>query len=185
MTHFPYCVLTTKERLQIFLDQRGQAFKRVMPLAMRNPAIAQQRNKERYRLVHGGGWDRPKASFMLGDYVILKQQTDSTLDAPARSHVLRVVEIKASGVAILEGDDVARIEDQQKNIAHFPLTILDGKMYPERFYRGPSVHCRVCGTRQRATKMVMCETCNQGYHLWCLDQPLLRVPDKAWLCPRH
>ena len=44
-----------KEQLQIFLDQRGQAFKRVMPLAMRNLAIAQQRDKERYRLVRGGG----------------------------------------------------------------------------------------------------------------------------------
>lgn len=54
------------------LDQRGQAFKRVMPLAMRNVEISQQRDKERYKLVRGGGWDRPKASFMPGDYVMLK-----------------------------------------------------------------------------------------------------------------
>ena len=176
---------TTQEQLQIFLDQRGQAFKRVMPLAMRNLAIAQQRDKERYRLVRGGGWDRPKASFNPGDYVMLKQKTDNTLDAPARPHVLRVVEIKASGVALLEGSDAARIEEQQKNIAHCPLPILDGNMYPERFYRGPSLHCRVCGTRRRATKMVICDTCNHGYHLWCLDVPLLRVPDEVWQCPRH
>ena len=39
----------TEGRLQIFLNERGQAFKRVMPLAMRNLAIAQQRDKERYR----------------------------------------------------------------------------------------------------------------------------------------
>ena len=176
---------TTQEQLQIFLDQRGQAFKRVMPLAMRNLAIAQQRDKERYRLVRGGGWDRPKASFNPGDYVMLKQKTDNTLGAPARPHVLRVVEIKASGVALLEGSDAARIEEQQKNIAHCPLPILDGNMYPERFYRGPSLHCRVCGTRRRATKMVICDTCNHGYHLWCLDVPLLRVPDEVWQCPRH
>ena len=45
----------TKEELRAFLNTRGEAFKRVMPLAMRNLAIAQQRDKERYRLVRGGG----------------------------------------------------------------------------------------------------------------------------------
>ena len=52
----------TAEKLSAFLDKRGQAFKMVMPLAMRNLAIAQQCDTERYRLVRGGGWDRPKAS---------------------------------------------------------------------------------------------------------------------------
>ena len=36
------------EEMQIFLSTRGQTFRRVMPLAMRNLAIAQQRQKERY-----------------------------------------------------------------------------------------------------------------------------------------
>ena len=58
---------STAEGLRAFLDRRGQAFKRVMPLAMQNLAIAQQRDMERYRLVRGGGWDRPKASFAPGD----------------------------------------------------------------------------------------------------------------------
>ena len=94
--------------MQIFLNERGHAFKRVMPLTMRNLAITQQCDKERYRLIGGGGLDSPKASFMLGAYVMLEQQTDSTLDAPARSHILRVVEIKKSGV---EGSDVAQADE--------------------------------------------------------------------------
>ena len=44
----------TEEQLRVFLNERGQAFKRVMPLAMRNLAIAQQRDIERYKLVRGG-----------------------------------------------------------------------------------------------------------------------------------
>ena len=44
----------SNEEMQIFLSTRGQTFKRVMPLAMRNLAIAQQRQKERYSLVRGG-----------------------------------------------------------------------------------------------------------------------------------
>lgn len=65
----------------------AKAFKPLMPLAMRNLARAQQRHKERYRLVRGSGWGRPEAYFQAGDYVLLEQQTDSKLDAPARPHV--------------------------------------------------------------------------------------------------
>ena len=60
--------------------------------------------------MRGGVWDRPKAPFKPGDYVLLKQKTKHTLDVPARPHLLRVVEIKASGFAVLEGSDATRIE---------------------------------------------------------------------------
>ena len=73
-----------KGRLQISLNERGQAFMRVMPLAMRNLAIAQQQDKERYQLVQGENWDRPMALFMPRDHVMLKQQTENTLYALAR-----------------------------------------------------------------------------------------------------
>ena len=95
-------------------------------------AIAQQRDVERYRLVRGGGWDQPKASFAPGDYVMMRQVKVNTLKAPSRPHVLRIVEIKPSGVVVMEGSDAARREEQIKNIAHSSLPILDTKMYPER-----------------------------------------------------
>lgn len=127
----------------------------------------------------------PKASFSRGDFVMIRHVTNNTVDAPVRPHAVRIVEIKPSGVVLLEGSDVARREEQLKNVAHCPLPLLDTKMHPMRYYRGPSVHSRVCGTRQRATKMVLCDTCNEGCHPWCLDKPLMRVPDEPWHCPRH
>ena len=48
-----------------------------MPLGFRN--LAQQRDIERYRLVRGGGYDRPKASFQPGDYVLLEQKKEDCL----------------------------------------------------------------------------------------------------------
>ena len=96
-----------------------------------------------------------------------------------------MVEIMPTGVAVLEGSDTPRIEEQLKNIAHCPPPIVDHNTYPERFYRGASVHCRVCGTRRRPSKMVLCDTCNQGYYLWFLDKPLLRVPEGLRRCPKH
>ena len=79
-----------------------------MPLAMRNLAIAQQRDKERYNLVRGGSWAKPKASFEPGDYVLVKRVKPNTLEAPAYPHVLRIVELRPSGIVVLEGSDGAR-----------------------------------------------------------------------------
>ena len=55
--HQPFLELLvdpSDEQMRVFLDQRGQTFKRVMPLAMRNLAIAQHRDVERYRHVRAG-----------------------------------------------------------------------------------------------------------------------------------
>ena len=101
-----------------------------MPLAMRNLAIAQQRQKERYSLVRGGEWAKPKASFSVGDYVMIKRETRNALQAPAHPHVLRIVELRASGVVILEGSDAARCTKQMKDVAHCPLPILDTTLHP-------------------------------------------------------
>ena len=117
----------------------------------------------------GGGWDHPKTSFKAGDYVLLKKKTKHTLDVPARLHVLRVVEVKDSEVVVLGRSDAARIEEQLKNIAHNPLPILDHNLYLERLYREAIMHCRVCGRRSGSIYMVLCQPCNQGYHLWCLE----------------
>ena len=68
----------TDEQMQVFLSSRGQTFRRVMPLAMRNLAIAQQRQEERYSLVRGGEWAKSKASFAVGDYVMVKRETKNT-----------------------------------------------------------------------------------------------------------
>lgn len=62
-----------------------------------------------------------------------KKKLEHTLDVPARPHILRAVQVKGSGVAVLEGSDVARIEEQLKNIAHNLLPILNHNLYPERF----------------------------------------------------
>ena len=90
--------------------------------------------------VHASTWYRlgPPKYFLQAGRLRLAQATYRlTFNEPAR--LLRVVEIKPSGVAVLEGSDAARIKEHQKKIAHCPLPILDGKTYVERFYRGPTL----------------------------------------------
>ena len=166
-------------------SEHGQLFRRVMSLAFRNLAITQQRDIERYRLVRGGGWDRPKANFSPGDCVLLRQKKKNCLQPPARPHILLVVELRLAGVVVLEGSDGARVQRQVKDIAYSPLPILDPSLHPDRFYRGPNLHCRVCGCRNRASKMILCDRCNEGYHIWCVEPPLMRVLEDSWTCPRH
>ena len=160
----------------MFLNQKGQTFKMAMPLAMHNLAIAQQRNVERYRHVRGGGWDRPKTTFTPRDYVMLKQETKHTLKPPAYPHVLRILEMRPSGVVVLEGSNAARCSRQLKDVAHCPLPIVDTRLYRGRYYWGPSVHCQVCERRGDGPKTVLCNKCKEGYHLWCMDTPLMAMP---------
>ena len=112
-------------KMEVFLSTRGQTFRQVMPLAMRNLAIAQQRDKERYSLVRGGSWAKPKAAFEPGNYVLVKRVKPNTLEAPAYPHVLRIVELRPSGIMVLEGSDGARCTNQMKAspTALFPFSI--------------------------------------------------------------
>lgn len=165
----------TGEHLEVFLGRRGEMFREVIPLAMRNLAIAQQRDRERYKRVRGAGWDRPKAEFKVGDFVLLRRPRRSTLDGATRLHIVRVVERKESGVVVLGGRDASRMEEHVRHIAHCQVPIEDTRTYPELFTRGETLHCQACGSRKNTKKMVLCDMCKEGYHLGCLEQPLERV----------
>ena len=173
------------QKLKLQLAYRGAILQDVMPLAMRNMAIAQQRDEDRFRLVRGGGYDRPKATFAVGDFVLLKQKKKNTLDPPVRPHVLRVIELRKSGVAILQGSDATTISHQVSKLAHCSVPVIDTNLYPETFVRTDKVHCQRCGTRKKAAIMLLCDVCNEGWHFTCLEVPLDKVPEFGWRCEKH
>ena len=174
---------TTIRNFQLELKNRG--LREVMPLAMRNLAIAQQRDKERYRHVRGGKYDRPKAKFVVGDFVMVKQKKDHTLQPSVRPHILRIVEMRESGVVILQGSDAATIGHKVPQIARCTVPISDTKLYPERYVRTLAVHCKICGSRNKEALMLLCDVCNMGYNTFSLPVPLDRVPDIRWRCEVH
>ena len=99
----------------MFLNERGHGFREVMPLAMRNLGIAQNRERTLYRCVRGSGWDRPKSSFKVGAFVMVGRQTKGTLDIVTHSGVLQVAKLKGSGVLELQGSDGVKICEQVRN----------------------------------------------------------------------
>ena len=60
--------------------------------------IVQQRDKERYRHVRGGGYDRPKAKFAIGEMVMVRHKKYHTLQPSVAPHILKVIELRDSGV---------------------------------------------------------------------------------------
>lgn len=45
------------------------------------------------------------------------------------------------------------------------------------------VPCSECGSTGDGSKLLLCDKCNAGWHLYCLPQPLANVPDGEWTCP--
>jgi histone demethylase JARID1 len=44
--------------------------------------------------------------------------------------------------------------------------------------------CEVCGKDDSPTSILLCDTCDRGYHMGCLDPPLQRVSDRDWHCSK-
>ena len=117
--------LDDPEAVRLFLDARGNAFQEIMPLAMRNLAIAQHRDKSRFKRVRGGtgGWDKPKTEVKEEDFVLVKKQVLGGLDIATNQHILRVLRLKEIGVVVLQGQDGSCVEEQVKNVAPCSLPI--------------------------------------------------------------
>jgi hypothetical protein len=43
--------------------------------------------------------------------------------------------------------------------------------------------CEGCGGQQGASSMLLCDGCDRGWHLQCLNPPLAAVPAGSWNCP--
>lgn len=43
--------------------------------------------------------------------------------------------------------------------------------------------CEVCGLGDREDRLLLCDSCDSGYHCECLDPPLETIPIEEWFCP--
>lgn len=44
-------------------------------------------------------------------------------------------------------------------------------------------YCEVCRECDREDRMLLCDGCDLGYHLECLNPPMQQVPMDEWYCP--
>lgn len=43
-------------------------------------------------------------------------------------------------------------------------------------------NCEICNSADREESMLLCDGCDKGYHMGCLDPPLTEIPEGSWYC---
>lgn len=60
------------------------------------------------------------------------------------------------------------------------------RIYPprDRTNEKPGDRCEACGKTDDPSSILLCDSCDAGYHRNCLEPPLKSVPDYDWHCPK-
>ncbi|KAF1996473.1 PLU-1-domain-containing protein [Amniculicola lignicola CBS 123094] len=48
----------------------------------------------------------------------------------------------------------------------------------------PGDRCEQCGTEKDPHTILLCDSCDAGYHGFCLDPPIRDIPEYDWHCPK-
>ena len=108
--------------------------------------------------------------------MLVGRQIKGTLDISTHPRVLQVTEVRSPGVLELQESDGVRICEQVKNVGHCLVPVLDPVVYMGLVERVDLIRCQQCGGRSGESKMVLCDLCNVGYHIWCLTPSMDDVP---------
>jgi len=114
---------------------------------------------------------------------VQQQQRNSTLQPKAQPVIYRVKEVRPTGILILQGKCGRTTSMHVSNCAPCHLQGISAAIDPRLTEDTDMVLCEVCGTDEQEDKLILCDICTKGYHLFCLTPVLKSVPDNHWLCP--
>jgi hypothetical protein len=99
------------------VEERARMFKKEMPIAFNNLAIAQHRDTLRYAQTRLGDYKLKLKRFEVGDLVYLKRQKADFMDPRVGRIILRIAKVEPNGRLLSEGRDCKQIRDHVENCA--------------------------------------------------------------------
>jgi len=167
------------------LLQRSRCMQHMCMAAGHNLAIAQHRDTLRYAQIRSGDYAPRLKKFEVGDYVYLKRpKRTSVLQAAARPLILRVKAVLPTGRLVLQGRCGRTTKVHMENCAPCHLQGLTGELDPDAEELDDPRPCEVCGDPDDGEQMLLCDGCDRGWHMYCLEPKLDEVPEGDWFCPR-
>ena len=151
-----------------------------------NLEIAQHRDRLRYAKLRSGAYLPKIKRYEVGDYVYVKYRTKPDMLQPdVRPEILRVLQVRPGKggqemVLRLQGADGMTVDEHFSNCVPCHLPIEEGQL---KFGRAAIDYpCQACGFPDDGENIIRCDGCDKGWHLYCLDPPLLSVPQGDWFC---
>jgi site-specific DNA-cytosine methylase len=168
------------------LARRASLMERSCIAAGHNLMIAQHRDTLRYAKLRSGAYLPKIRRYEAGDYVYVKYRTvPHSLEPHVRPEILRVLEVRVNpgrvpAVLRLQGRDGKTVDEHVNNCVPCHLPISEQPMQ----YGTVTVDqpCQGCGFPDDYSSMLLCDGCNLGWHLYCLQPPLEAVPAGSWFC---
>ena len=165
------------------LQERIRIFKQNHIIVGYNLHIAQHRDTLRYATVRGGEHRYQTHQYTQGQFVWLRRKGADSLQLKARG-IYKVAAVLATGLIAIEGSDGKIVNEHPQFLSpcHVPvelITIGD----EDRREISDELACRVCGSDKDGASMLICDGCETGWHMQCLEPPMTEVPDDTWFCP--
>jgi site-specific DNA-cytosine methylase len=168
------------------LLKRVQYIKELGAEVAHNLRTAHERDCRRFKARRSGLYVPRVHHFIAGDYVFLLRQgpkPGGTLGMRASNEVLRVVEVRDSGVLILTNQAGEQFEKHMELCVPCHLPNLLGDTYAGLVIPPEDKPCQICRDYHHWDLMLLCDSCDSGWHTYCLSPPLDNIPDGKWICP--
>lgn len=76
--------------------------------------------------------------------------------------------------------DLVSVVQQKRKAAGKAGKGKGGARVPENI---DNLMCELCSAGHHEDKIILCDRCDKGFHLFCLSPPLDDVPAGDWICP--
>jgi transposase InsO family protein len=175
--------LKNTEQAAEYLKLRADLLLRHCAVAANNLRIAQQRDTLRYLRMRSGYYNTIPVKFQAGDLIYLRRPNPAVnLQGSVRAGIYRIREVR-DGVLVIHGKCGTLAEVHSTNCAPCHLANINPAIDSSLRDIPDSHVCRICRLQDRGDVMLICDGCQRGYHLDCLDPPLTSIPEEAtWCC---